>query len=242
MAEFPPNVEDGELWLPSDVFPDEIYRPSRRTTAKLEQELSPCELTSSMEELAHQLAFAILDDAHHHQQHIHVPDPVPHLAPFSQEKPQRGLQGHTRLGYSGFQVWDLGKKPLQESVSKPVLSSAQLLVKPAHNQGVALGRSRSQSRGLPFRVVGSGASGFIRESGGTGVFLPRVAHSDAGTKRKPCLRTTEEQPSARNAGGGGGRDWRQLGGDVNSIQSSRRYQHHLHHHPSDIALPSEWTY
>ncbi|CAN6439066.1 unnamed protein product [Victoria cruziana] len=241
MAEFPPNVEDGELWLPSDVFPDEFYRPNLRATAKLEEEASPCEFTSSMEELAHQLAFAILDDAH--QQHLHVPDPLPHIPPFYQVKPQRGVQGYTRLGYSGFQVWDLGNGSVHETVKKPVLSSAQLLVKPAHNQNALVGRSRSQSRGLPFRVVGSGASGFIRESGGTGVFLPRVAHSDTGIKRKPCMRTTGEQPSLRNAGGGGGgRDWRQIGGEVNSIQSSRRYQQHLHHHPSDIALPSEWTY
>lgn len=29
MAEFPPNLDDGEVWLPSDMFLNEVVPPSR---------------------------------------------------------------------------------------------------------------------------------------------------------------------------------------------------------------------
>lgn len=30
MAEFPPNLDDGEMWIPSDIFPDEAI-PSKHS-------------------------------------------------------------------------------------------------------------------------------------------------------------------------------------------------------------------
>ena len=38
MAEFPPNLDDGELWLPSDIFPEEV--PSKFGTHHLPSEFA----------------------------------------------------------------------------------------------------------------------------------------------------------------------------------------------------------
>lgn len=51
MADFPPNLDDGELWLPSDIFPqDEIIMPSNldqnfyssRLSSYADQDLTQC--------------------------------------------------------------------------------------------------------------------------------------------------------------------------------------------------------
>lgn len=42
MADFPPNLDDGELWLPSDIFPqDEIIMPSNLHQNFYSSRLSP---------------------------------------------------------------------------------------------------------------------------------------------------------------------------------------------------------
>lgn len=62
MAEFPPNLDDGELWLPSDIFPEEV--PSKFGTHHLPSEFA------YMSDIARQFAaFTLLQPPQTHPKH-----------------------------------------------------------------------------------------------------------------------------------------------------------------------------
>ncbi|XP_031504725.1 uncharacterized protein LOC116267240 [Nymphaea colorata] len=223
MAGSPARLEN-RLSLLSGPVVDGICRSDRCSHPRLESDQLASDLISSMEALAHQLVFSILEENHHQT----IDNPTTHLTNFPEVNYRRSIQGYPWCPYQDFRV----TKPVQ-NVSKPALSSARLLVRPGHLQlkvnGLVSPRLGNQSRGLPFRVVGSGASGFIRESGGTGVFLPRVVRSaEAFCNWKPNIQG--RLPSAQ----GGGEMGRHVG--PHSPQRPRELL------SPDVALPAEWTY
>ncbi|EXC21220.1 hypothetical protein L484_002230 [Morus notabilis] len=175
MAEFPPNLDDGELWLPSDIFLNEV--PSKRG---LRHHFPSC-----MEDLLAQrlAALSLL-----RQRNLSKPNPerfgpVPVQVRCFLENYSSQEYGCHRLcgcksklvpkpvygGSEGFYEFQL-RKPVQPQADDVVLETRARVLQKQQN--------RLQNRPLPSQ----GRSGFVdggfpRVSGGTGVFHPRVLNT-----------------------------------------------------------------
>ncbi|XP_077234427.1 uncharacterized protein LOC143876619 [Tasmannia lanceolata] len=222
MAELPPNLDDLELWLPSDIFPDEIYDP--QTSSILTPEF-PSQLTY-MENLAKQLqAFSIKPPPNLIPNFLEIgpgsrfatvsPPPQAGLGfrvsyPGAGQNPTGFVNGGFRSGSGpGNQYYPV--KPVQPQVESFLQERARVLQRQ---------QNRGQNRFLPVQVNGSRRTGFLRESGGTGVFLPRVSNVDF--RKKSAMKSAEQKQPMRNVAGG---------------RQGMTFQH-----PSEVGLPHEWTY
>ncbi|OVA07134.1 hypothetical protein BVC80_1289g53 [Macleaya cordata] len=224
MADFPPNLDDGELWLPSDILPKEV-------SSKFYPNF-PSELTY-MEELAQQLLLE--------QNQTNI-KPPPNLAPNLKVRPPNrfcsiapprpelglGFGGGTVLGHnlyvSGNGGSYFGSRPVyQYHAIKPVQTQVGNFVQA---RALVLQRQQNQvqNRFLPFQVNGSWKGGFVRESGGgTGVFLPRIGATTTYPRKKHSGKKGEEMIKQR--------------GPVKKVAVGKEDQP-----PPEMGLPQEWTY
>ncbi|XP_042500993.1 uncharacterized protein LOC122078875 [Macadamia integrifolia] len=228
MADFPPNLDDGELWLPSDIFPDEVSSKMRR-----------------MEDLARQIAaYSLLE----RNQTVAKPPAnlVPNLEIKRQSRygtftaPQRvgfgfgGVQGVAHKAHNhyvsvkkddGFRV-GLGQlyqhypmSPAQAQFEN-YLQARTRVSQWLQNQN----EGPTPNHSLPFQLSGACNGRFVRESGGTGVFLPRVA-TTVDAKKKNGMKKGEEtkqrEPTKKN----------------DDVEKQERLQL-----SPEVRLPQDWTY
>ncbi|KAE8657779.1 Detected protein of unknown function [Hibiscus syriacus] len=184
---FPPNLDDGELWLPSDIFLNEV--PSK-IKPRLHHHNSPYLPSSCVEDLASRLAALKLPK--HHQK-------LPKAINFErlQEPVCYGTVNRSGLeaGRSFFGLRNgpfLGEtkpdyecqfvKPTQAQVESYVEARARVLQRQQNRL--------FQNRDLPFQAKGFNnnkfglGGGLVRASGGTGVFHPRVLNTTFDSEKK----------------------------------------------------------
>ncbi|KAG9444404.1 hypothetical protein H6P81_015744 [Aristolochia fimbriata] len=220
------DLDDGELYLPSDIFPDETFY-SRRPVPETNG-------FAHVEELAqHLAALAMLDSP--------APNPRPPAGSFELRKSVRvGAlypPAQTGLGFQALQNVGNGQghacrggthfPPLLGPMYHYHHSSLPGKVVQAPAEIIQRERARvfqrqpnpMQNRAMPVRVGGSGT----REYGGTGVFLPRVINAESRRKPSPGAKNTEpRQQPMRNEGLG---------------RQGKPYPH-----SSEKGLPRDWTY
>ncbi|XP_008799705.2 uncharacterized protein LOC103714285 isoform X2 [Phoenix dactylifera] len=211
MAEFPPNPDDGELWLPSEIFPD-VGVGLRHHSQPAPPDLS------YLDDLAEKLAaFGLLDRSHLLRPNHHPSDgfrfdngSVSRFGPSAEREAGAGMV------YDGFRSPAVSRRVLGAAAAAAAAASRPVFpfsaAKPSQVEAFGQGRSgvmaRQQQlpiRGRRFVPVRTGGTG--RECGGTGVFLPRVSRNEvvAPTKNRPSRhqkwrRATEAgHGEARNA-------------------------------------------
>ncbi|OAY42987.1 uncharacterized protein LOC110620622 [Manihot esculenta] len=233
MAEFPPNLDDGELWLPSDIFLNEV--PSKYNPYRL----------SCMEDLAgHFAALSLLQN--HSSSSLSSPPPKPALNSQGLKLAVRDIYAsHLPSGYLGFNGGaELGQRlngygtgsvlarsePFYELQAQPQVDSymeTRPRVMQRHRN--PLQNRLDPFQGSGFGVRGSGG-GIVRESGGTGVFHPRIVNPTTTTpattdvKRKQGMRSRQEIQATQQR---------------NSVRRVGVNNCHLH---PEMGLPQEWTY
>ncbi|CAL2272892.1 unnamed protein product [Prunus armeniaca] len=228
MAGFPPNLNDGERWLPSDIFLNEVAN----STSKL----NPHHFLS-MDELAqHLAALSFLRQRQCLSKSLlHIPmEPFRPPVQYNQlgSLPQRSLnlslshgleeKGASFHGYGAeLHYHNQFLKPAQLQVCSFLETRKRVL-------------NRQQNRLWTYQGSGIGSmGGFERVSGGTGVFHPRVLNTTTTTrnpqvKKKQGLRNiqqikaTQQRKPIESVGMGRGDCYNQL--------------------RSDVRLPQEWTY
>ncbi|KAB8909402.1 hypothetical protein FH972_026801 [Carpinus fangiana] len=225
MAEFTPNLDDGEVWLPSDIFLSQV--PSRPIPHH----------RSCMDDLTERFAaFTLLQPLRN------VSKPSPNLERFRPvvrcgpvcrlPKEYMGVNG-------GLEVEEIGHGLYGPYFTGHKLAYEYQLLEPAQPQeAVDSFRSRVlraqqnslQNRLLPFQ--GSGrygvGGGFVKESGGTGVFIPRTLNT-ATTETMAVLRNGLEIQVT------------QQGSYLNGIGMGQQRESH-HYLPPETGLPQDWTY
>ncbi|GMY25372.1 hypothetical protein FCV25MIE_20614 [Fagus crenata] len=229
MAEFPPNLDDGEVWLPSDIFVNEV--PNRFTTHHHH--------LSCMDDLALAQRFAAFTFL---QTHRNVSKP--HLNNPSPNSNSERFGPAVRYGRAP-QEQDYYYLSLNGSRTGSAFHGHNQLMEPPQPQGVGNLRARVlrsqqnrvQNRHLPFQgTSGFGSGGFVKESGGTGVFHPRILNTTANStttsdsRRKQALRNSQEiqvtQQGSYHKGNIG-------------VGKQRESHHYL---PPEMVLPQDWTY
>ncbi|XWS56060.1 hypothetical protein CRYUN_Cryun09bG0054400 [Craigia yunnanensis] len=230
---FRPNFDDGELWLPSDIFPNEV--PSK---------FKPHHLPfSCMDDLA--LRFTALSLPKHQQK-------LPKATNFERLKEPVHYDSMNGTGFEvgqslyGFRDGPFvgGTKPvyqfqfLKPPTQSPVESYLEERARVLQRQQNRLVQNRVlpfQANGFNnnnFRIVG----GLVRESGGTGVFHPRIVNTNPNatnfdSKKKRSLRNRRSQEI-------------QVSGQMNSMKrvGIGKQEDCYYDLPPDMGLPSDWTY
>lgn len=235
MAEFPPNLDDGELWLPSDIFLNEV--PSKRGLHL--HRLSPC-----MDDLAQRLAaLSLLKQGNliskpNVQRFGSVRCGLQNGS-YTQEQDcshqLRGCKLVPKPAYGGSEVFYQFqlRKPVQlPKVDDGFLKTRASVLQKQQNHLLSRLQNRLQNRPSPSRE-----SGFVKVSGGTGVFHPRVVPnttttsttttSSAFVKKKQVSRNRQEiqVPSSQRISLGG--------------VKSKEFHYQL---PPELCLPKDWTY
>eukprot|EP00268_Persea_americana_P044974 TRINITY_DN45612_c0_g1_i1.p1 TRINITY_DN45612_c0_g1~~TRINITY_DN45612_c0_g1_i1.p1 ORF type:complete len:244 (+),score=41.94 TRINITY_DN45612_c0_g1_i1:75-806(+) len=228
MSDFTPNLDDGELYLPSDIFPEEIiYTHHNPTNTILKRTITtpkfPCELTY-MEDLAHQLAtYALLEPNLSKQAPKHPPNAT-QFVPVHSLRSGLGLWGSpAAVGNSAVGLRSDGFRPssrpgYQFYETEPNRAKVERVMQV---NARTLQRQRqvpAQNRFFPFRP--SNGSGFVKKSGGTGVFLPR-AFLIPEMRKKPIMESAQQTPPERNVG-----------------EQRMAFQYPS----SDVGLPRDWSY
>ncbi|XP_015898838.1 uncharacterized protein LOC107433612 [Ziziphus jujuba] len=236
MAEFPPNPDDGELWLPSDIFLNEM--PSRLGPHRF-----PC-----MDDLAQQFAALAL-----FKQRRSLSKLQPKVSPNAQRfRPpvQYGQGNPLSHGRSSLRPLRNGgledRRGVNGFETEPYLGGSELfygyqLLKPTKPQVDSFLQARAtvfqrqqnriQNRLLPNKGSGPGIGGFVKVSGGTGVFHPRVSNTTIPTidvKKKQGLRNRQ------------GIQMTSQGSFVKRVGGHKdEFQYQL---PPEMGLPQDWTY
>ncbi|EHA8590020.1 hypothetical protein COCNU_scaffold014359G000020 [Cocos nucifera] len=229
MSEFPPNPDDGELWLPSEIFPDVgvCCRHHRQPDAVG---------LSYLDDLAEKLAaFGLLDRSHLLRANHH-PSNGFRFGNGSVSRFGPSVERETGAGkvYDRFRSPVAGRRVLDATAagSRPVFPFSA--AKPSQVEAFGQGRSGAMARqqlvpirGRRFVPVRTGGS--VRESGGTGVFLPRVSGNEV-------IASTKKEPNIKN----GGERQRQPTG--NAAMGKRGIPFHQAAAPPEMYLPQDWTY
>ncbi|XP_031379282.1 uncharacterized protein LOC116194574 isoform X1 [Punica granatum] len=244
MAEFLPNLDDGELWLPSDIFLNDVAATHYR------RRLGPRRF-SSLDELSRSFSAFTLLPPRPSADSITVP-PALSLSPKYFENSMRPTQyctvitspatgplaaamttfgaAHHKYDRSNCMPFAVAPKLLYDEYR--LLQRARMPQVGSHVEaraGVLPDRVKNQ---LAISCPGRGAS--RRECGGTGVFLPRVgaytSASDfrrkrAGTRNTLDIKISEQMNSIVTDG------------VVARQEKERHYQV-----PPEMALPHDWTY
>ncbi|GAV57319.1 hypothetical protein CFOL_v3_00857, partial [Cephalotus follicularis] len=246
MAEFLPNLDDGERYLPSDIFNNESHFSW---------------MDMDMDNLAHHFATLSLLQQHRHtppkltpnntrptnfqrfEEPVHFRSVNPTLLNFQFNGVNGGDKLYHRLygydirpfvtGSDPFYEYHL-LKPTQTQVDRYLEARARILQHQKQRQLQLQVQNRLlQNSALPFR----GRTGFVRESGGgTGVFHPRIANATASTatatdgKRKQGLRMRQAESKATQ--------------QRNSLRraSGSKHKDSHYHLPPEMVLPRDWTY
>ncbi|XP_077230723.1 uncharacterized protein LOC143863830 [Tasmannia lanceolata] len=195
MVDSPLNSDNLELFLPSDIFHEEFYNP--QTPSKANPEFfSPKKFTPSYFQFGPDSRFATM------------PPPQPQKGFRFKAEYLQACSNPTTFGNVGFRT---GSRPVyQYHPVKPVQVQARDGFFPRQ-------QNLGQNRVLRFRVNGPGSTGFVRESAGTGVFLPRVFNPDV--RKKSSIKRAEQKQS-----------------------SADEKQGMAFQHPSEMGLPQDWTY
>ncbi|KAF3442739.1 hypothetical protein FNV43_RR16656 [Rhamnella rubrinervis] len=237
MASFPPNPDDSELWLPSGIFFNEV--PSRLcshrlddlaqhfaalTLLKQDQNLSklPLKVSPSVQRLRPPVQYGIANPLSQSQGRFTLSNGF---------KDGRGVYGCKTGSYRGG-----GSELLYEyQLLKPTKPQVDSFL---HSRATVLQKqqNRLQNRLLPDKGSGSKMSGFVKVSGGTGVFHPRVSNTTISTnnatgdvKKKQGVRSRQEiQLTAQRS------SIKRVGGD------NEKFDYQLP--PPEIGLPQDWTY
>ncbi|WOL04067.1 hypothetical protein Cni_G12788 [Canna indica] len=230
MAEFAPNLDDGELWLPADIIDDvglRRYHQSSSAAARVRHRHA-----SDVEHLANQLAaFGWLD--------------LPHLHPALKQRPALSvpLEGFKPPG-TGRQVEPADRELLtgllhqgREAAAPDVYGRRFQVslrpeavrrwpVDPVQLQVEAFGRvSQRPLRPIQNSFGSVRPSAPRRERGGTGVFHPRVVAKHETNKRYAAGEHQKQQQLTRSAA-------------LRQQQQGRSpFQQ-----PSEMGLPQDWTY
>ncbi|CAL5356998.1 unnamed protein product [Camellia sinensis] len=229
MADFPPNLDDGELWLPSDIFPLEEI-PSKFTRPYYPSDL------------AHRFAALAFLDRHRNQTQRFGPvryDSMGSL-PTGYLAIDGGFGVGNGLGFHGLNLW-VGSRPVyyphqiinpvQPQVESFMETRARVLLREQNRLLQNRLLENQQRTGLGMR---GGGGGFVREYGGTGVFLPRAAVSAttttaADSRRRQSVRNKKETKVIPHGN--------PMKMDVVGKQEECHY-----HLPPDMGLPQDWTY
>ncbi|KAJ8478514.1 hypothetical protein OPV22_022241 [Ensete ventricosum] len=248
MADFPPDLEDGELWLPSDIIRDVgVRRPfssfSSPSSAAVAASPGCSAHLAYLEGIARQLdALCMLDRAGllpAFGPPRHAP-PRPRVFGFKQGRPAPRLaraENVVGLGvvHAGFMTGDGGRRGVPGS--SPGMLRFCSMSRPVQTQ-VTFGAARggvvqAPVQPVPDRFMPLPPPGSAREGGGTGVFLPRVFKDE--DKKKPYVKGREEEQQQQQATRNGG-VWEQ----------GMPFQHHHHPPPppppAETGLPQDWTY
>ncbi|GMH28706.1 hypothetical protein Nepgr_030549 [Nepenthes gracilis] len=252
MAEFPPNLDDGELWIPSDILPKEVPYGA---------EINPHYLLShrhnqisDVEDLARRFALmASLDRSSKATPKHLVPSPFQRFGPAAVPNASTALPASAYYGvamkpeveqglYAGHGTGSVFANPdpnLQSYLGKPLMSQAEewmdsrILARQLQAQ-----RNHLQNRFLPFQGGGiKFGGGSARDCGGTGVFLPRTAATTATRKtiNEDCARRRQERRERPDA------QIEPPGDAMRRVVVGKREECHRQL-PPDLGLPRDWTY
>ncbi|XP_050230197.1 uncharacterized protein LOC126679251 [Mercurialis annua] len=254
---FSPNLDDGQQWLPpSDIFVNEVgLRPPSFKHSNSNSNY-PTHI-SCMEDLAaHFAALSFLKN--HHRSLTHSPPISKPPLILNSQRLKMAVCDHMPPGYVGyggrgeggggaelshryFNRYGGGSNltrpdPFYEFLSRSKQGDGFL----EETMPRVLQRQRNhfQSRIYPFKGNGSGGGGgcgggAVRESGGTGVFHPRIVNptvASCDSKRKQSIRC------------------RQGEGEGNQNRNSMRrvmmknQEECYYHLPPEMDLPQDWTY
>ncbi|XVF07552.1 hypothetical protein REPUB_Repub06bG0148900 [Reevesia pubescens] len=238
-SNFPPNLDDGELWLPSDIFLNEV--PSK---------FKPH-----------------LHHHHHHHRLSCMDDLAPRFAALSLPKHLQKLPKATNfvrlkepvcygsMNGTGFEVGQSlygfrtgpfygGTKPVYEfQFLKPTQAQVESYVE---SRARVLQRQQNrhvQNRVLPFKANGFNhnkfglGGGLVRESGGTGVFHPRIVNPNPNSttfdsKKKQSLRNRQSQEIQVST---------RLMNSMKRVSVGKQ-EGCYYHLPPEMGLPRDWTY
>ncbi|KAK2655404.1 hypothetical protein Ddye_008456 [Dipteronia dyeriana] len=215
MAQFPPNLDDGDLYLPSDIFLNQKiptrFNPNHRNL-------------SYMDDLAHHFtALSLLRQT--------LPNP-PLKIPYNSQRLMRPplrthvvnpLRPPNYYARHGSLQLEVAHSPFSAPIPTP--TSSERVV-----QWQQLNRLVQQNRVLSNQGNGFGFRGGLRrESGGTGVFHPHPRINTTDAKKKQSLRDREElqKNEQRNS--------------IKRVGVSKRNDCY-YHLPPDMGLPRDWTY
>ncbi|KAK9921453.1 hypothetical protein M0R45_029962 [Rubus argutus] len=227
MAEFPPYVDDGRLWLPSDIFFNEVGH------SKLSHHSRFC----AMDDLAHQFAALTLLKQRRSLslQRFRPPVRTGQLVSQSQKCICSFCNG-TGAHLSGTEVYHHYPfpNPVQPQVGDSSSREPRARALRRHHNQTQI-QNQNQNRFVQFQGNGIGPmGGFERVSGGTGVFHPRVLNTTTTTttispevKKKPGLRNSQEVRGIQERN------------SVSKWVGMGKEYHQLH---PDVVLPQEWTY
>ncbi|KAE8726642.1 Detected protein of unknown function [Hibiscus syriacus] len=229
---FPPNLDDGELWLPSDIFLNDV--PSK-IKPHLHHHNSRRLPFSCMEDLASR--FAALKLPKHHQKlskavnFERVQEPVCYGT-----VNRSGLEaGQSFYGFRSGPFLG-GTKPVYEcQFVKPTQAQVESYVEARARVLQRLQNRLFQNRDLPFQANGFNnykhrlGGGLVRTSGGTGVFHPRVLNSTFDSEKKQGLRNRQSQEIQVS------REMKAMKGV--SIVKQEDCHYHL---PPEMGFPRDW--
>ncbi|KAK9156840.1 hypothetical protein Scep_003414 [Stephania cephalantha] len=224
------DEDDGELWLPSELTYMEELAQQLSAYALLERAAQhpniskpPIDFAPNFEVRHHQQQQQQHHHHHHHHQSRFRSSVAPAMTGFGVNGGRAVNHSLYSSGHAGFRV---GLRPLYQYC--PVKPPRVQVERMAHARAIrgVVQRQSQQNRILPFR----GNGGFVRrESGGTGVFFPRVALAALPTDDpvKQSLRNGEEHRQRQGVKRIGvvGRE------EVVGLPNS-----------PEMALPKDWTY
>ncbi|XVF76112.1 hypothetical protein PTKIN_Ptkin13bG0239500 [Pterospermum kingtungense] len=228
-SNYTPNLDDGKLWLSWDIFPNKVpskFKPHHH----------------------HHLPFSCVDDSalrfaanslpKHHQK-------LPRATNFQKlrEPVSYGWMNGTSFEV-GQSLYGFGAGPFNGG-TQPVYEFQFLKPTQAQVESYVEARARvlqrQKNRALPFQANGLNnkfgfGGGLVRESGGTGVFHPRIVNTNPNattfdSKKKQSLRNIQSQDI-------------EVGAQMKSMKKVGvgKQEDCRYHLPPEMGLPSDWTY
>ncbi|KAK4834311.1 hypothetical protein QYF36_020627 [Acer negundo] len=218
MAQFPPNLDDGELYLPSDIFLNQ----------KIPTRFNP----------HHHRNLSYMDDLAHHftalsllrQTRPNPPLKIPHsserlMRPPVQTDVVNPLRPPSYYARHGGLELEVGHRPFSAPKQTPTSNDRVVQQRQQLNRLVQQNLvSPNQWNGFGFR------GGLRRESGGTGVFHPHpLIINTVDAKKKQSLRGKEDMQKSEQRN------------SVKRVGVSKR-EDCYYHLPPEMGLPRDWTY
>ncbi|GAB4833263.1 hypothetical protein Ancab_031510 [Ancistrocladus abbreviatus] len=262
MAEFPPNLDDGELWIPSDMLPKEVVpsteiHPHCGSSSSHNHHHQQHKLSFTAEDLArHFASMALLDHPPQRAVKSLLPPPQRFGPAAVQAPPVAGggcgitFRPEAELGlyYGGLATGSgyLARDPLLEyRLLKSARYQAEGLMetrRAAANRQLQAQQNRLQNRVRASQGGGiKMGGGFTRDCGGTGVFLPRIDTAMAAALA--AQKTTHVESARRKQGVRTGQDAQIAQQRENARRSGLdKVEEYQRQFPPDLGLPKDWTY
>ncbi|XP_050383645.1 uncharacterized protein LOC126800332 [Argentina anserina] len=235
MAEFPPNVYDAQLWLPSETFFNDVV-PSSPLPPLLQSRVS----STTTDDIARRLAALTLLKQRRclglHLQRFRPPVRTGQLDCQYCQSYLPGLGNASGAYLPGTELYH--HNPFPNPVQLPVSDVGLVEPRPRalsrlHNQVQIRNQNQNQNRILQFQGNGiAPMPGVKRVSGGTGVFHPRVV----GSTTTMVAPEVKKKPGSKNRPENRGIQQR------NSMNKCVNMGEENHQLCPDVILPQEWTY